>query len=95
MSLEVNVGPGPSGVETVAALVHFLGRKISIHNLLYTSKQRLLQAMKGGRSLLGTTTKSHKLNILLDGWEGLRTRLEFYIPLKKKGFILQSKGAHF
>ena len=37
----------------------------------------------------------HKLNIVLEGWkDGLRTRLEYYTPLKK-GFILQSKGAHF
>ena len=35
-----------------------------------------------------------KLNISLDGWEGLTMRLEYYIPFKK-GFILQSKGVHF
>ena len=32
--------------------------------------------------------------ILLDTWEGLRMRHEYYIPLKK-GFILQCEGPHF
>ena len=38
--------------------------------------------------LLGTTTKSVRI-ILLDGWEGLKAYT------LEKGFILQSKGAHF
>ena len=33
----------------------------------------------------------HKLNILLDGWEGLRMRLAYYIP--SKALYLQSKSA--
>ena len=47
--------------------------------------------------LLGTMTNSVQSYInYLDGWEGLRTRLEYCTPLKK-GFVLQSKGkgAHF
>ena len=33
----------------------------------------------------------HKLNIVMEGWQGLRMRLEYYAPLKK-GFVLQLKG---
>ena len=41
------------------------------------------------------TNLTRKLNILLDGWESLRLRLEYFIPMRKKQLILQSKGAHF
>ena len=33
----------------------------------------------------------HKLNIVLEGWYGLRMRLQYYTPLKN----LHSKGANF
>ena len=35
----------------------------------------------------------HKLNIVLDGWQGQRMRVEYYTPLKK-GFIFHSKGGY-
>ena len=44
-----------SGVGTIVALVHFLGRKINIHNLLHFQRDHMQQAMKGGQSLLGMT----------------------------------------
>ena len=43
-------------------------------------------------SLPGTAMKSIQACCFpLDGWEGLKTRLEYHVPLKK-GFILQSKA---
>ena len=48
----------------------------------------------GNENEVSIICSPHKVNFLLDGWEGLRTRPENYIPLEKK-HTLQSKGSHF
>ena len=68
---------------------------------MHFSKE-ILQAMKASRAVSWEQRQSqynlsvfHIINILLVAWEGLRMRLEYYIPLKKKGFILQSEDPNF
>ena len=62
--------------------------------------QRLLKATKASWRSPGTDEVSiilfsHKLNIVLEGWKDLRKRLEYYKPMQKKSFFLQSKGGQF
>ena len=33
------------------------------------------------------TNLTHKLNILLDGWESLRLSLQYFIPMRKKTYF--------
>ena len=61
----------------------------------YYKRRKLAGRSPGNDDEVSIIWFPHKLNIVLEGWkDGLRTRLEYYTPLKK-GFILQSKGAHF
>ena len=70
--------------------VRWLGTKLMQRDYY---ERRKLAGRSPGNDEVSIICFPHKLNIVLEGGQGLRTRLEYYTPLKKK-FILQSKGGH-
>ena len=52
----------------------------------YYKRRKLAGRSPGNDNEVSIICFPHKLNIVLEGWKGLRTRLEYYTRLKKALF---------